>query len=79
LKFEGHLPRYHFTVRWSDHEDIDPRGSELADNDAALAYACRLIRQLQVSGGYDDPGLILEVRNEKRETVLFIPFLPAYA
>jgi len=44
-----------------------------------LEYACRMIRRLQASGGYDDPGLMLEVRNEKREMVLFIPFLPAYA
>jgi hypothetical protein len=34
---------------------------------------------VQSSGGYDDPGLMVEVRNEKRDTVLFIPFLPAHA
>ena len=73
------MPQYYFTIRWSDDEDIDPRGSELADDAAALDYACRMIRQLQANGGYDDPGLMLEVRNERRETVLFIPFLPAYA
>jgi hypothetical protein len=74
------MPRYYFTIRWSDHEDIDPQGSELADDDVVLDYACCMIRRLQASGGYDnDPGLMLEVRNERRETVLFIPFLPAYA
>ena len=73
------MPRYYLTIRWCDHEDIDPQGSELADDDAALDYACRMIRRLQASDGYDDPGLMLEVRNERRETVLFIPFLPAYA
>ena len=73
------MPQYYFTIRWSDDEDIDPHGSDLADDDAALDYACRMIRQLQASGGYDDPGLMLEVRNVRRETVLFIPFLPAYA
>jgi tellurite resistance protein len=73
------LSRYYFTIRWSDHEDIDQQGTELADDDAALDYACRMIRRLQASGGHNDPGLILEVRNEKREMVLFIPFLPDYA
>jgi tellurite resistance protein TerB len=73
------LRRYYFTIRWPAHEDIDPQGIELADDDTALEYACRMIRRLQASGGYDDPGLMLEVRNEKREIVLFIPFLPAYA
>jgi hypothetical protein len=73
------LPRYYFTIRWSDHQDIDPLGAELADDDAALHYACRMIRRLQADGGYDDPGLVLEVRNEKREMVLSIPFLPACA
>jgi tellurite resistance protein len=76
---EPRLPRYYFTIRSSDHENIDPQGTELADDDAALDYACRMIRWLQASGGYDDPGLMLQVRNEKREIVLFIPFLPAYA
>lgn len=73
------MPRYYFTIRWSDREDIDPQGTELADDDAALDYGCRMVQRLQASGGYDDPGLILEVRNEKREMVLSIPFLPACA
>ena len=71
--------RYYFIIRWPDHEDIDPQGTELADDDAALDHACRIIQRLQSSGGYDDPGLMVEVRNEKRGTVLFIPFLPAHA
>ena len=71
--------RYYFTIRSSDDEDIDPQGTELTDDDAALDYACRMIQWLRTSGGYDDPGLMLQVRNEKREMVLFVPFLPAYA
>ena len=71
--------RNYFIIRWPDHEDIDPQGIELADDDAALDHACRIIQRLQSSGGYDDPGLMVEVRNEKRDTVLFIPFLPAHA
>jgi hypothetical protein len=73
------MPRYYFTIRWSDLEDVDPQGNELADDDAALEHACRTIRRLQATGGYGDPGLMLEVRNERREMVLSIPFLPACA
>ena len=57
---EPRLPRYYFTIRSPDHENIDPQGTELADDDAALDYACRMIRWLQASGGYDDPGLMLQ-------------------
>ena len=71
--------RYYFIIRWPDHEDIDPQGTELADDDAALDHASRIIRRLKASGGYDDPGLMVEVRNEKRDAVLFVPFLPACA
>jgi len=80
LKFEeSRLLRYYFIIRWPDHEDIDPQGTELADDDAALDHASRIIRRLKASGGYDDPGLMVEVRNEKRDAVLFVPFLPACA
>ena len=71
--------RYYFTIRSPAHEDIDPQGNELTDDDAALDYACRMIQWLRASGGYDDPELMLQVRNEKREMVLFVPFLPACA
>ena len=73
------MPRYYFTIRWPDHEEIDPQGTQLADDDAALGYACRMVRRLQASGGYDDPGLVVEVRNEMRRRVLSIPFLAGCA
>jgi hypothetical protein len=76
---EGCLPRYYFTIRWADHEDIDPQGTQLADDDAALDHAYRMVRRLQASGGYDDPALVVEVRNEMRERVLSIPFLAGCA
>ena len=31
---EGCLPRYFFTILWAAHEDIDPQGTELPDDDA---------------------------------------------
>ena len=73
------MHRYYFTVLWADHEDVDPQGTELPDEDAALHHACRMVRRLQVSGGYDDPALMVEVRNEMRERVLSIPFFAACA
>jgi hypothetical protein len=36
--------RYFFGVRWSDHEDDDPNGTLLSDNEAALNYADCLLR-----------------------------------
>lgn len=71
------MPQYYFTIRSGDHED-DERCAVLADATAALDYACSIVRELGVSG-YNDPGLAVSVRNEKREIVLSIPFLAACA
>jgi hypothetical protein len=73
------LPRYYFTILWADREEIDPQGAQLADDRAALDYACRLVDRLRASGGYSDPRLAIEVRNEMRQRVLSIPFLPGCA
>jgi hypothetical protein len=72
------MPRYYFTIRSGDHEDEDERCAVLQDVAAALDYACCIVRELSVSG-YNDPGLAVSVRNEKREIVLSIPFLAASA
>jgi hypothetical protein len=79
LRGEDRLPRYYFTIRWADHDDIDPQGKQLADDSTALEYACRLVDRLRASGGYSDPRLAAEVRNEMRQRVLSIPFLPGCA
>jgi hypothetical protein len=73
------LPRYYFIILWPDHEDVDPHGTQLTDNDAARGHACHMVRRLKASGDYDDPELMVEVRNEMRERVLSIPFLAGYA
>ena len=73
------MPRYYFTILWVDHEDIDPQGAQLADDGAALDDACRLVDRLRASGGYSDPRLAVEVRNEMRQRVLSMPFLPGCA
>lgn len=67
---------YYFDVR--GYGDIhDDRGGTLMPNDeAALAYARRIIRELREAGGYDDPALTMIVRNCAGKTVYSIPFLP---
>jgi hypothetical protein len=72
------MPQYYFTIRSCDQEHAAERCAALQDVAAALDYACRLVRELSVNA-YDDPGLLVTVRNEMRETVLSVPFLAACA
>ena len=71
--------RYFFGLRWSDHEEDDPNGTLLPDNAAALNYADRLVRELKESNIYNDPNLMVIVRDGMKRIVLSIPFLSACA
>jgi hypothetical protein len=71
--------RYFFSVRWPDHEDDDTNGTLLSDEAAALGCADRLVRELKEGGGYNDPGLMVIVRDGTQRVVLSIPFLAACA
>jgi hypothetical protein len=73
------VPEYFFAVRRFDQEHLDERATGLNDNAAALDYACHMVRELRANGGYDDRRLVVTVRNEMRQIVLSIPFLPACA
>ena len=73
------MPEYYFAVRRSDQEHMDEHATALNDNAAALDYACQMVRELRTNGGYDDPELLVTVRNEMRQIVLSISFLPACA
>ena len=73
------MPEYYFAVRRSDREHMDEHATALNDNAAALDYACQLVRELRANGGYDDPELLVTVRNEMRQIVLSIPFFPGCA
>ena len=77
--WERRCPKYFFAIHWSDHEEDDGRGTALEDDAAALDYACRMVRKLRATGGYDDPGLVVKVRNEMHQIVLSVPFLAACA
>ena len=71
--------RCFFSVRWPDHEDDDTNGTLLSDEAAALGYADRLVRELKEGGGYNDPELMVIVRDGTQRVVLSIPFLAACA
>ena len=72
------MPRYYFTIRWVDRLDDDQCGEFLSDDAAALNYACQMARELQTARSDSDPGLVI-VKDEKRHTVLSIPFLAGFA
>ena len=67
--------RYYFDLEGGDRPFLDPDGAVLAGLDAARAYAERIVRELRASGGYDDPRLVMLVKNEDEITVLSIPFV----
>ncbi len=73
------MSRYFFAIRGTAGEEDDPHGTILPNDAAALSYAERTIAELQKEEGYDDPGLMMIVRNDKHRMVWSIPFLPAYA
>ena len=71
------MPRYFFAIRWPGGRKDDLDGTFLPNEAAALSYAERTIESLRKEKGYDDPGLMMLVRNERQQIVLSIPFLPA--
>jgi hypothetical protein len=72
--------RYFFASRWPDgRKQDDSDGTFLLNETATLSYAERAIESLRKENGYDDPGLMMLVRNERQQIVLSIPFLPACA
>jgi hypothetical protein len=72
------MPQYYFAIRSCDDERKAERCAVLQDVSAALDYTCRMVRELSANG-YNDPRLLVTVRNEMRQIVLSIPFLPACA
>jgi hypothetical protein len=74
------VPRYFFKIRLSDGElEDDPHGTNLPNVAAALSYAECAIKELRSESGYDDPGLMMIVEDEARQTVLSLPFVPGCA
>jgi hypothetical protein len=74
------VPKYFFAIQQTGKEEDDVHGIVLPNDMAALRHAERKILALrkQVEVRRDVEGAVI-VRNEKHETVLCVPFLPACA
>ncbi len=72
------MPRYFFTIRGRNRVKDDPCGTNLPDVAAALSNAERKIRDLRKENEYDDPSLMMIVKDEAGQTVLSLPFFPGY-
>jgi hypothetical protein len=71
------VPRYFFTIiRRPDRVKDDPHGTNLPDVAAALSYAERKILELRKESPYNDPALVMIVKDEARKMVLYLPFFP---
>jgi hypothetical protein len=73
------LPEYVFTIRSADRMVDPPRVVACDNDDAALGYACLMVRNLKRAGGYDDPDLTVRVFDNRRPLIFCLPFLPARA
>jgi hypothetical protein len=72
---EDNVFPYYFDIQGYGEERDDRGGTLMPNDEAALAYARRIIRELRKAGGYDDPALSLIVRNAVGETVYSLPLL----
>ncbi len=70
------VPQYFFTIRGPDRVEDDPDGTYLPDVAAALSYAESTIRELRKKNRYNDAALMMVVKDQARQTVLSLPFLP---
>jgi hypothetical protein len=68
------MPKYFFTIEWGDRAHEDESGTQFPNDEAARAYAERIIRELKAAGGYDDPDLTMVVKTADGETAFSIPF-----
>ena len=74
------MPRYFFTIRWSDGEiEDDPSGMILPNDMAALSHAEHTIRRIKQGDRCDHPGPMMIVHSETHQTLLSLPFLPGCA
>ena len=68
------MPRYFFTIRRPGRVKDDPHGTNLPDVAAALSYAeCKIV-ELRKESPYNDPALMMIVKDEARKMVLSLPF-----
>jgi len=70
------MPRYFFSIHGRAQVDHDPAGTYLPDVAAALSYAEHKIQELREKSDYNDPALMMIVKDEAGQTVLSLPFCP---
>ena len=73
------MPRYIFAIRAGDDGTPAERAVELSDDDAVLAHACEIVRELMLGLTHADRSSLVEVRDETRPMVFSIPFFAACA
>ena len=71
------MHRYFFAIRRDGEEYPDTTGTLLLSEEAAHAYALRIIRELKEAGGHDNPALTMIVKDAAGKTVFSIPFVLA--
>ncbi len=69
------MPRYFFTIRRPDRVKDDPHGTNLPDVAAALSHAERTIVELRKVSPYNDPALMMIVKDEARKMVSVLAVL----
>jgi hypothetical protein len=70
------MSRYFFTIRRPGRVKGDPHGANLPDVAAALSYAESKIVELRKESPYNDPDLMMIVKDEAGRIVLSLPFFP---
>jgi hypothetical protein len=70
------MAQYFFDVRSKELDYRDPDGITLANDDAAIAYAERMIRELKEDEGYEAPDLKMFVKDESQRSLITIRFNP---
>jgi hypothetical protein len=68
------MPRNFFILKWPDRLHEDNEGTLLPNDATACLLAERVIRELKKAGGYEDPMLLMLVKDERGRQVATIPF-----
>jgi hypothetical protein len=75
----GGVPKYTFTIQLGDQACEPPRSAILHNDAAALDYVCDMARELKNGGSYDNPNLLIKVRDKNDQIIFSIPLLAGCA
>ena len=70
--------RYFFDLEDGEPPFRDPDGALFPGPDAARTHAEQIVRELKEGGGYDDPLLVLLVKDENGTAIFSIPFVDCH-